>query len=137
MADEYLYYAIIRQNFIGFFRVHYALILAFTASAESASPPAADAIEEEKKYFSSNIPLGVEIYLLLVTRLTVLSCMSIADATSRRTSGLRYCTPNLKSCLADLLSLKLPLLLLLLSDAETLQASWLIEYIRLNTLFLA
>ena len=32
-----------------------ALILAFTASAESASPPAADAIEEEKKYFNSKV----------------------------------------------------------------------------------
>ena len=67
-----------------------ALIFAFTASAERASPPAAEAIEEEKKYFNSSIPLGVEMYLLLVTRLTVLSCISIAAATSRRTSGLRY-----------------------------------------------
>ena len=34
--------------------------------------------------------LCAEMYLLLVTRLTVLSCISIAAATSRRTSGLRY-----------------------------------------------
>ena len=40
-----------------------------------------------KKYFSSKSPRGVAMYLLVVTRLTVLSCMPIASAMSRRISG--------------------------------------------------
>ena len=46
-----------------------------------------------KKYFSSNTPRGVPIYLLLVTRLTVLSCIPMILATSFSTSGFRYSTP--------------------------------------------
>ena len=42
-----------------------------------------------KKYFISNRPRGVEMYLLEVTRLTVDSCMSIASATSFSVIGLR------------------------------------------------
>ena len=72
-----------------------ALILAFTASVESASPPAADAIEEEKKYFSSNIPLGVEIFIIGDTTDGTLMHVYCRCNVSR-TSGLRYCTPNLK-----------------------------------------
>ena len=47
----------------------------------------APASAEVKKYFSSNMPRGVAMYLLVVTRLTVLSCMPIASAMSRSTSG--------------------------------------------------
>ena len=54
------------------------------------APPA---IDEVKKYFSSNRPRGVAMYLLVVTRLTVLSCMPIASAMSRRISGRSGCTP--------------------------------------------
>ena len=64
-----------------------------TASAECASPPRAPAIDEVKKYFSSKMPRGVAMYLFVVTRLTVLSCMPIASAMSRRISGRRRCTP--------------------------------------------
>ncbi len=46
-----------------------------------------------KKYFSSNVPRGVAMYLLAVTRLTVLSCISTASAMSRRISGRRWATP--------------------------------------------
>ena len=42
-----------------------------------------------KKYFSSKRPCGVWTYLLVVTRLTVDSCISISSATSRKTKGLR------------------------------------------------
>ena len=36
------------------------------------------AIAVVKKYFSSNVPRGVAMYLFAVTRLTVLSCISTA-----------------------------------------------------------
>ena len=40
-----------------------------------------------KKYFISNTPCGVCMYLLFTTRLTVDSCMPMSLATSRSTSG--------------------------------------------------
>ena len=46
-----------------------------------------------KKYFISNTPWGVCMYLLLTTRLTVLSCMPMSSATSRNTSGRRCSMP--------------------------------------------
>ena len=46
-----------------------------------------------KKYFSSNTPCGVCMYLLFTTRLTVDSCMPMSLATSRSTSGRRYSMP--------------------------------------------
>src|SRR5476651_2520760 len=57
-----------------------------TASAECASPPSADAIDEVKKYFSSKMPRLVAIYLLAVTRETVDKYM----ATSRGIFELKY-----------------------------------------------
>ncbi len=60
-----------------------------TASAECASPPSVAAIAVVKKYFISNVPRGVAMYLFAVTRLTVLSCISTASAMSRRISGRR------------------------------------------------
>ena len=74
-----------------------------TASAECASPPREAAIDEVKKYFSSKSPRGVAMYLLVVTRLTVLSCMPIASAMSRRINGRSDCTPWRKnpSCWRD------------------------------------
>ena len=64
-----------------------------TASALCDSAPFIDWIEAVKKYFSSNNPRGVEIYLLEVTRLTVDSCIEIASAMMRRLSGRRWRTP--------------------------------------------
>ena len=67
-----------------------------TASAECASPPSDDAIDEVKKYFSSKMPRLVAMYLLAVTRDTVDSCMLMASATVLRLSGRRCCTPCTK-----------------------------------------
>src|SRR5487761_2298679 len=50
----------------------------------------------EKKYFNSNMPRGVAIYLLAVTRDTVDSCMAMAAATVLRLSGRRCSTPCAK-----------------------------------------
>ena len=46
-----------------------------------------------KKYYISNTPWGVCMYLLLTTRLTVDSCIPMSLATSRSTSGRRYSMP--------------------------------------------
>ena len=46
-----------------------------------------------KKYFISNTPCGVCMYLFVTTRLTVDSCMPMSLATSRSTSGRRYSMP--------------------------------------------
>ena len=46
-----------------------------------------------KKYFISNTPCGVCMYLFVTTRLTVDSCMPISFATSRNTSGRRCSIP--------------------------------------------
>src|SRR3546814_10851988 len=48
---------------------------------------------DEKKYLSSNSPRAQERYLLLVTRLTVDSCIPIASATCRSVSGRICATP--------------------------------------------
>src|SRR5438477_544284 len=47
----------------------------------------------EKKNLRGRSPRGVWTYFSFVTRLTVLSCMLITSATSRRVSGFRYSTP--------------------------------------------
>src|SRR3546814_5684445 len=52
---------------------------------------------DEKKYLSSNSPRAQERYLLLVTRLTVDSCMPIASATWRSVSGRICATPFRKN----------------------------------------
>ncbi len=64
-----------------------------TDSAEWLSPPSAEPIETVKKYFSSNSPRGVSMYLFEVTRLTVDSCILMASATVFRLSGRRCPTP--------------------------------------------
>ena len=46
-----------------------------------------------KKYFISNTPCGVCMYLFVTTRLTVDSCMPMSLATSRSTSGRRCSMP--------------------------------------------
>ena len=68
-----------------------------TASAECASPPSDDAIDEVKKYFNSKMPRLVAMYLLAVTRETVDSCMLMASAMVLRLSGRRCCTPCTKN----------------------------------------
>ena len=55
-------------------------ILSLAALAETSSPSSV-ASPLEKKYLSSKTPRGVCTYLLVVTRLTVDSCMSICRAT--------------------------------------------------------
>src|SRR5580704_14530102 len=73
------------------------LILKRTDSAECASPTPFEAIDVEKKYFISNRPRGVWIYLFEVTRETVDSCMPIASATVFRLSGRKPTTPSMKN----------------------------------------
>src|ERR1700735_4582413 len=67
-----------------------------TASAEWASPRSADAMEAVKKYFNSNMPRLVAMYLLAVTRETVDSCIWMASATAFRLSGRKWATPCVK-----------------------------------------
>ena len=66
-----------------------AFIRVRTASAEMAPPPSALALAAVKNYFGSTMPRGGAMNLFEVTRLTVLSCISMASAISRRTKGLR------------------------------------------------
>ena len=61
-----------------------------------ASSPEAVARALEKKNLSGSTPRGVCTYFSLVTRLTVLSCMLITSATSRRVSGLQILDPLLE-----------------------------------------
>src|SRR6185369_1682170 len=72
-----------------------SLILFFTLSEATKSPPL---VERPllKKYFNSSNPCGVCIYLLVVTRLIVDSCMPISSATSLNTNGRRYSMPRSK-----------------------------------------
>ena len=56
--------------------------------------PLAVTIAREKKYFSSKTPIGVAMYLLLVTRETVDSCTPTSSAISRRHSGLSAIVPK-------------------------------------------
>ena len=62
---------------------------AVSVEADASSATYALAMAAVKKYFSSNMPRGVAMNLFEVTRLTVLSCISMASAISRRTKGLR------------------------------------------------
>ena len=67
-------------------------IFSFTLSLAIASP-STRLMLELKKYLSSKMPCGVCAYLLVVTRLTVDSCISMSSATSRRFSGFRWAMP--------------------------------------------
>ena len=71
-------------------------IFSFTLSLAIASP-CTRLMLELKKNFSSKMPWGVWAYLLVVTRLTVDSCMPMSSATSRRFSGRRCWTPRSKN----------------------------------------
>src|SRR3989440_72012 len=62
-----------------------------------ASSPVVVASPLEKKNFSGSRPRGVCTYFSFVTRLTVLSCMLMTSATSRRVRGFRYSTPFSKN----------------------------------------
>ena len=62
-------------------------------AVEEHSPPAVVATWLEKKYLSSNMPLGVCIYLLVVARDMVDSCISTASAMSCNTSGFMASAP--------------------------------------------
>ena len=57
------------------------------------SPPVAVATWLEKKYFNSNIPRGVRMYLRVVTREIVDSCMPTALAISASTRGFIASSP--------------------------------------------
>ena len=80
------------------------LIRSRTASASDSRRRASPPIGGLKKYFSSKRPRGVAMNLLVVTRLTVLSCISMASAMSRRISGLRCRTPCGKNRLLGTIS---------------------------------
>ncbi len=62
------------------------------------APPLAVVMAREKKYLSSNTPMGVAMYLLLVTRETVDSCRPSSSAISRRPSGFMAIAPNSRKC---------------------------------------
>src|SRR3546814_18776823 len=62
-------------------------------AAYTAPSPCVSEMPDEKKYLSSNSPRAQERYLLLVTRLTVDSCIPIASATCRSVSGRICATP--------------------------------------------
>ncbi len=64
-----------------------------TDSEETTTPGVRAGSADVKKYFSSKMPRGVVMYLFEVTRLTVLSCSSVATAMSRSTSGFSALTP--------------------------------------------
>src|SRR5262249_28234676 len=64
------------------------LMRSLTARDDTSSPWV-ELIPEWKKYFISNKPRGVCMYLWFTTRLTVDSCMPMSSATSFRMRGLR------------------------------------------------
>src|SRR5262249_55097512 len=67
-------------------------ICARMARAEASSPVVVDSALE-KKNLRGSTPRGVCTHFSLVTRLTVLSCMLMTSATSRRVSGFRCSIP--------------------------------------------
>src|SRR5271167_3802352 len=71
------------------------LILARIA-VDDISVPSAAATWLEKKYRNSNTPRGVCMYLAVVTREIVDSCISTASATSLRMSGTIASSPSSK-----------------------------------------
>ena len=62
------------------------LISARTAVLDALAPDSVPS-PEPKKYFSSNVPMGVAMYLAVVTRLMVDSCKPSSSAISRNTIG--------------------------------------------------
>src|SRR5690554_4898166 len=56
-------------------------------------------MDELKKYFNSNRPLGVCTYLPLVALETVDSCISISSATSFKVNGTKAFSPEVKNFL--------------------------------------
>ena len=71
------------------------LISARTAVLD-ALPPASVFSDEPKKYFSSKVPNGVDMYLAVVTREIVDSCRPSSSAISRSTSGFIAISPCVK-----------------------------------------
>jgi len=71
------------------------LIKARTAVLD-ALPPASVLSDEPKKYFSSKVPVGVAMYLAVVTREIVDSCSPSSSAISRSTSGFIAMAPWVK-----------------------------------------
>ena len=61
-----------------------------------ALPPASVDSDEPKKYFSSKVPYGVDMYLAVVTREMVDSCRPSSSAISRSTSGFIAIAPCVK-----------------------------------------
>ena len=84
---------LVAQGLPGILGLHQRLDLVPTDSDDTTVELSLRAIPLWKKYFNSNTPCGVWAYLLDVARLTVDGCMSISDATSRNTSGLRPAVP--------------------------------------------
>ena len=71
--------------------------LASRSHQSAIASPSTRLMLELKKYLSSKIPCGVCVYLFVVTRLTVDSCMPMSSATSRRFKGLRCAMPLSKN----------------------------------------
>ena len=88
----------------------------------------------EKKYFSSKIPSGVCMYLLLVTRLMVLSCISTVSAMSLSPIGFKYSMPFSKKSYwaATIASLTLRMVVARWCSALTKKLallSWVLRYL--------
>ena len=74
-------------------------LISSRTAVEEAMPPVSVVSAEPKKYFSSKVPKGVAMYLAVVTRLMVDSCMPISSAISRSTKGRMATAPCLKKLL--------------------------------------
>ena len=83
------------SGFLGFSLATNCLIKARTAVLEALLPLSVSR-PEPKKYFNSNVPKGVFMYLLVVTRLIVDSCNPNSSAISRSTIGRMANSPWMK-----------------------------------------
>ena len=91
--------AAIASSLNGFFGNSFEIIVLIksrTAAAAVPSPDSVAAMDTLKKDFSVKHPFGVAIRSPLVTRLTVLSCIFTAVATSFRERGFKPDKPSLK-----------------------------------------
>ncbi|MNT24402.1 hypothetical protein D3C72_1598710 [compost metagenome] len=63
---------------------------------EEAAPPVSVETWLPKKYFNSKVPMGVAMYLFVVTREMVDSCKPSVSAISRKTKGRIAISPCVK-----------------------------------------
>lgn len=88
---------IVGENVVGFFFVGQLFDAVFDGGNRGVLVTGVGSGGRREKVFQFKIPRGVCIYLPLVTRLTVLSCISRASATSRSSSGFINSIPFSKS----------------------------------------